>query len=257
MKIARFKIGDQSRFGIVEGNLLKELVDSPLNGINPTGITYSLNDVTLLSPVRPSKALATIRNYPSHLVGAMGLSNTIPKEPHAFLKATSCITGPLDRVVLYPESGRVDAEGELVVVIGSRANNVPRDRALEYVLGYTCGNDISAREWQKNDPQWWRAKSSDTFGPIGPWIVTDIHPGDLTITVRLNGEEIQRGSTSELIFDVPSLISHFSRFITLEPGDLIFTGTPGQTSAIQPGDSMEVEIQDIGILKNQVILTDQ
>jgi 2-keto-4-pentenoate hydratase/2-oxohepta-3-ene-1,7-dioic acid hydratase in catechol pathway len=254
MKIARFKIGGQSRFGIVEGNLVKEIAGSPLHGIDPTGTTYSLTEVTLQSPVEPSKALATIRNYPSHMVGSLGLSNAIPKEPQAFLKATSCITGPLDTVVLDPESGRVDAEGELVVVIGSRANNVPRDKALEYVLGYTCGNDISAREWQRDDPQWWRAKSSDTFGPIGPWIVTGIHPGNLTLTVRINGKEIQRGSTSELIFDVPSLISHFSRFITLEPGDLIFTGTPGQTSAIGPGDFIEVEIQDIGILQNQVIV---
>jgi len=154
--------------------------------------------------------------------------------------------------VLPKDAGRVDHEGELVVVIGKRAKDVSLEEALDYVLGYTCGNDVSARDWQRNDRQYWRAKGSDTFAPMGPWIVTGLDPSDLKLDVRLNGEVVQSTSTALLIHDIPHIISFATRVMTLEPGDAIYTGTPGTTQALKAGDVVEVEIEGIGTLRNPV-----
>ncbi|MBI4300105.1 MAG: fumarylacetoacetate hydrolase family protein, partial [Chloroflexi bacterium] len=155
-------------------------------------------------------------------------------------------------IVIPKEAGKADYEGELVAVMGKRAKNVSKEDALSYVLGYTCGNDVSVREWQDNDTQWWRAKSCDTFAPLGPWIVTGLDPSNLNLSLRLNGETKQQSSTSLLIYDLPAIISFASRHVTLEPGDVIYTGTPGQTSPMKAGDVVEVEVDGIGVLRNHV-----
>jgi 2-keto-4-pentenoate hydratase/2-oxohepta-3-ene-1,7-dioic acid hydratase in catechol pathway len=186
-------------------------------------------------------------NYKSHLGG-----HEAPKRPEPFFKVPSCIIGPGEPIVLPKGTSRVDEEAELVVVIGRKCSKVSKARALDYVFGYTCGNDVSARDWQRNDIQWWRAKSSDTFGPIGPYIVTDIDGSKLEVTARINGREVQRCNTSDLLFDIPTLISSISQVVTLYPGDLIFTGTSGTPAQIRDGDVVEVEIEGIGILSNPV-----
>jgi 2-keto-4-pentenoate hydratase/2-oxohepta-3-ene-1,7-dioic acid hydratase in catechol pathway len=188
-----------------------------------------------------------VRNYKSHLGDRPLFAN-----PECFFKPPSCLIGQGQTIVIPKGTDKVDHEGELVIVIGKRARKVPAEKATDFVLGVTCGNDVSARDWQKNDVQWWRAKGCDTFGPCGPWIVSGIRYDDLLLTVRVNGEERQKQRTSDLIFGVAALVSFISQHITLEPGDLIFTGTPGTTTAIKPGDVVEVEIEGIGVLKNPV-----
>jgi 2-keto-4-pentenoate hydratase/2-oxohepta-3-ene-1,7-dioic acid hydratase in catechol pathway len=175
-----------------------------------------------------------------------------PQEPQLFLKPSSSIIGPGDAIVIPGGVRRCDAEGELVAVIGRECRNVEEVRALDYVLGYTCGNDVSARHWQRDDVQWWRAKGSDTFSPIGPVIATGLDPAGLQLTTRLNGEVKQSSSTSMLIHSLAKLISFASLVMTLEPGDLVFTGTPGETPKLTAGDVVEVEIEGIGVLANTV-----
>ena len=157
------------------------------------------------------------------------------------------------RFVLPAGSDHVDEEGEIVAVIGRRGRDIPEGRAAEYVLGYTCGNDVSARDWQRDDLQWWRAKSADTFTAVGPWIATDLDPDRISIAVRVNGEEVQRATSADLIHSVRSCIAHISRAMTLERGDLIFTGTPGETRQLAPGDTVEVEVGGVGVLRNPVV----
>lgn len=172
--------------------------------------------------------------------------------PQPFFKSPSCLIATGEEIVIPEGTAEVHYEAELVIVIGKRAKNVSEDQALDYVLGVTCGNDVSARDWQKNDVQWWRAKGSDTFGPVGPYIVSGVNYDDLLLQLRLNGEVKQEQRTSDFIQSVPEMVSFVSRHITLHPGDLIFTGTPGKTSAIKPGDVVEVELEGVGVLKNGV-----
>jgi 2-keto-4-pentenoate hydratase/2-oxohepta-3-ene-1,7-dioic acid hydratase in catechol pathway len=200
-----------------------------------------------LAPVRPSKILAVALNYRSHLG-----QGSPPSNPELFFKPPSALIGPEEAIVLPPTAGRVDYEGELVAVIGRRARHLRPDEALTYVLGYTCGNDVSARDWQQGDVQWWRAKGCDTFAPLGPWIATNLDPTNLELQTRVNGEVVQRTNTSLLIHNVARLVSFASQVMTLEPGDLLFTGTPGTTAPLKPGDVVEVEIDGIGILRNHV-----
>jgi 2-keto-4-pentenoate hydratase/2-oxohepta-3-ene-1,7-dioic acid hydratase in catechol pathway len=204
--------------------------------------------VRLLAPVSPSKIFALAHNYADHLQG-----KSPPREPQVFLKVPSSVIGPEDTIVLPRGQGRTDEEGELVVVMGRRCRSVSRSEALAYVLGYTCGNDVSARVWQKNDLNWWRAKSTDTFSPLGPFIVTDLDPASAAITARINGREVQRCSSTDLIFDVPALIEWISRWVTLQPGDLIYTGTSGEPAELHGGDTVEVAIDGIGVLRNPVV----
>jgi 2-keto-4-pentenoate hydratase/2-oxohepta-3-ene-1,7-dioic acid hydratase in catechol pathway len=163
------------------------------------------------------------------------------------------VVGPDDAIALPREAGRVDYEGELVALIGRLCRSVSVEEALDYVFGYTCGNDVSARQWQRGDLQWWRAKGSDTFSPIGPFIATDLDPADLELRTRLNGREVQTTNTGALIHSVAALVSFASRAMTLEPGDLVFTGTPGETGDLSDGDVVEVEISGIGVLHNPVV----
>ena len=245
MRLACFRGPNGVRNGVIEGDRVREVRGSIFRAIQTTSTTYPLSAVRLLSPCEPSKILAVALNYRSHLGERRG-----SKAPEMFLKAPSSIIGPDDDIILPRRAGRVDYEGEMVVVMKRRCRNVTRRTALSYVLGYTCGNDVSARDWQRDDIQWWRAKSSDTFSSFGPWIETDVDPSNLHLVTRLNGKVVQDTNTGLLIHDVPTIISFTSRVMTLEPGDIIYTGTPGQTAQLSPGDVVEVEVGGVGVLRN-------
>ena len=250
MRFARFRHGRRRGYALVEGELLRPIAGSPFGRWRSGEETVPLSQVRLLAPARPSKILAVALNYGSHL-GQFDQS-AAPANPELFLKPPSALIGAEEAIVLPSTAGRVDCEGELVAVIGRRAKDVKPDEALAYVLGYTCGNDVSARDWQRNDLQWWRAKGCDTFAPLGPWIATNLDPTNLELQTRVNGEIVQRTNTSLLIHDVARLVSFASQAMTLEPGDLLFTGTPGITPPLKGGDVVEVEIGGIGVLRNHV-----
>ncbi|HET6451642.1 MAG TPA: fumarylacetoacetate hydrolase family protein [Spirochaetia bacterium] len=252
MRIARFEADGRIQWGAVEsvessGDRVRAFIGDAFGSRATTEESRPLDSVRLLAPVLPSKIFALAHNYSDHLHG-----REPPREPQVFLKVPSSVIGPGDTIRLPSGQGRIDEEGELVVVMGRRCRSVPRERALDYVLGYTCGNDVSARAWQKNDLNWWRAKSTDTFSPLGPFIVTDVDPSAAVISARINDREVQRCTSSDLIFDVPALIEWISRWVTLEPGDLIYTGTSGEPAELHAGDSVEVAIGGIGVLKNPV-----
>ena len=195
----------------------------------------------LLCPVEPTKIICVGRNYAAH---AKELGNDVPKEPLLFFKPPSSLVGPNGIVVLPPQSERVEHESELGVVIGSRARNVSAKDALKYVFGYTAANDVTARDLQRKDGQWTRAKGFDTFCPVGPWIETDVDPARLSVLCRVNGAVQQNGNTSDMVFGVEALVEYISSVMTLEPGDLILTGTPEGVGPLTPGDRCEVEIRD-------------
>ena len=211
---------------------------------------YPLSGVTLLPPCRPTKVVAVGLNYGDH---ARELGFALPDEPIIFLKPSTSIVGPGDAIVYPRASSQVDFEAELGVVIRDRISHITPGEAYGHILGYTCANDVTARDLQKKDGQWTRAKSFDTFCPIGPWIETDLDPGDLLVESYLNGERKQSSRTSQLIFRIDHLVSFISNIMTLYPGDLIITGTPAGIGPMQPGDEVEVRIEGIGRLKNSVI----
>jgi len=212
-------------------------------------IRGGLEAVTLLPPVLPSKIVCVGLNYKDH---ALESGKPLPPEPLIFIKPRSAVIGPGDAIKLPPGVGRVDHEAELGVVIGRRAHRVPRDRAWEYILGLTCVNDVTARDLQKVDGQWGRAKGFDTFCPVGSRVVQGLDWRGLEIICRLNGVERQRARSTDMAFSIPMLVSYISRVMTLEPGDLIATGTPAGTAAMKSGDIVEVEIPGVGVLKNPV-----
>ena len=253
MKFVRFAKGSGSAYGIVEGNTVKEISGSPIGqSYKETGETHQLDKVKILAPnPKPGKMLCLALNYGSHLLGA-----NAPTRPEPFYKNVNAIIGPEEPIRLPKDAGLVVCESELVAIIGKKAQNVSEDEALSYVFGYTAGNDVSAREWQsgaKADKQWWRAKSADTFGPTGPFIVTDIDPQDVSIRGLVNGVEGQKCHSSEMIFTTAQAVSFISKYVTLEPGDMIWTGTSGTTPPINPGGDVTVEIDKIGVLHNPVI----
>ena len=251
-KYARYEVQGQVVYGIVEGNRVKQITKAPYEEYDITKRTNDLSEVNILAPVIPNKVVAIGLNYRSHL-GERGA----PKVPEPFFKTTSSVIGPGDNVIIpkdaIKEGVSVQPEAELSLVVGKRAKRVSKSDALGYVLGYTCGNDMSARDWQANDLQWWRAKSSDTFTPLGPYIVTDLDPSNLRLIGRINGRVVQDQVTSDLLYDVPTIIEFVTRVMTLEPGDVVMTGTPGRPDNIKEGDVMEVEVAEIGILRNPVI----
>ena len=248
MKYARYLAHGQVSYGVLEGDTLREITTTPFQEYRVTDHAHGLSEVKLLPPTSPSKILAVGLNYSSHLQ-----DRPAPEEPLVFIKTPSSVIGHGDAIIRPRDVGTLDEEGELVIVIKSRCRNVSTEDALGYVLGYTCGNDVSAREWQRGDGQWWRAKSSDTFSSVGPFIADDIDPRDVMLRARVNGTEVQAESTSYFIFDVPTIISWTSRHMTLEPGDMIFTGTPGTPAHLSAGDTVEIEIEGIGVLSNPVI----
>lgn len=250
MRIARFSHNDAIRFGIVdEGELVVLAGDPMFAGYDTTGERVPLADVALLAPVIPrSKVVCVGRNYRDH---AAELGNDVPSAPMLFFKPNTSVIGPGDSIVLPSQSERVDFEGELAAVIGRIAKNVPAERALEYVFGYTIANDVTARDLQKTDGQWARAKGFDTFCPLGPAIETDFDPtGDAVITTRVNGEVRQSGPISDMIFSLADVIAYASAAFTLLPGDVILTGTPAGVGPFVAGDTVEVEITGLGILRN-------
>jgi len=255
MLFARFRHGDAQSYGLVEGGCLRPLQGDPFGQHRLLEETVSLDSVSLLPPVRPGKILAAAVNYPSHVAGSQRVTGMAeaPPEPALFLKPSSSIIGPEETIVLPRCAGRVEYEGELVAVIGRPCRAVAVEKALDYVFGYTCGNDVSARRWQREDLQWWRAKGSDTFSPIGPFIVTDLDPTDLELRTRLNGRDVQATNTGALVHGVAALVSFASQTMTLEAGELVFTGTPGETNHLSDGDVVEVDISDIGVLRNPVV----
>lgn len=235
-------------YGIEDGGTIHELTAAPYAGGERTGRSVGLNDVTLLAPAEPSKVIAVGYNYVSHRG-----ERELPAHPPIFLKLPTSIIGPGADIV-YPD-GATDLhyEAEMVVVIGKTARKVSVEDAGDYVFGVTAGNDVSERVWQANDLQWFRAKASDTFGPLGPAIVTGLDYKDLLVQSRLNGEVMQSQRTRDHIHDVHAIVSHVSQTVTLQPGDVIYTGTPGTTIAMQPGDIIEIEVEGVGVLRNRVV----
>ena len=240
-------------YGVVEGSEVRPLPESLSNenrALISTVTVHRLEEVKLLPPVTPSKVVCVGRNYSEH---AAELGNPMPEEPLLFLKAPSAIIGHGDPIRLPPDSERVEHEGELAVVIGRRATRVSSsDDPLSYVLGYTCANDVTARDLQKRDVQFTRAKSFDTFFPVGPFVVTGVNPLDLAVETRVNGATRQKGRTSGMAFNVPFLVRYISHFMTLEPGDVISTGTPSGVGPLRDGDEVEVEVEGVGFLRNPV-----
>jgi len=250
MRIARYLWNGDVRYGVLEGEDVYELVGDMFNQAGKGRHVCALDEVRLLAPVVPSKVVAIGLNYRAH---AQESGQNPPEEPIIFLKPPTAVIGPEDNIV-YPEmSKRVDHEAELAVVIGREARDVLPNEALDYVLGYTCGNDVTARDLQRKDGQWTRGKGFDTFCPLGPWITTNIDSTSLPISARVNGQTRQSSNTSHLIFPVPQLISFISRVMTLLPGDVIMTGTPDGIGPMQVGDVVEVEIGGIGVLRNRLV----
>ena len=250
MKIVRFKAGGKTRYGALEGTHVVEYSGTPFGTFKRGRKKFPVKQVVLLAPVVPSKIVAVGLNYRDH---AQEVNHPIPEEPILFIKPTSALIGPDDPIVYPPLSQRVDYEAELGVVIKKRCRNVPPERAREYVLGYTCVNDVTARDLQRKDGQWTRGKSFDTFAPLGPCIATDLDPHRLRIQARVNGQVRQSFNTDQLIFDVPTLVAFVSQVMTLFPGDVIVTGTPPGVGPLQRGDVVEVEIEGIGVLRNTVV----
>ena len=248
MKFVRYQSNGNVSYGTLSGNTINEIDGDPITGYSETGNTAALGDVQLLAPVTPGKVLAVGLNYRSHLGGAPE-----PANPEIFIKTPTCLNDPEGNIVLPAGDDNVHAEGELVVVIKNQTKEATPEEAAANILGVTCGNDVSARTWQSNDMQWWRAKASDTFGPVGPAVVTGLNYNALQLETRINGEVVQSQTTADLIFPVEAVVSFVSQAMTLEPGDVIFTGTPGTTSALRAGDVVEVELEGIGVLKNTVV----
>lgn len=245
-KYVRFQADHGPAYGIVEGDRVRELEGDLFGRWEKTNTMHQLDEITILVPTTPSKVIAMAVNYKSHAG-----DQAAPSTPQAFFKLPSCLQRQGGPIELPTEN--VHYEGELVVVIGKRAKDVEESDALDYVLGVTIGNDISARDWQSNDTQWWRAKGADTFGPCGPFIVSGLDYDNLELELRVNGEPLQNTNTNMLVHGVAKIVSFLSKHITLEPGDLIFTGTPGSTKPLKAGDIVEVEIEGVGVLSNPVV----
>jgi len=249
MNFVRFSSDESVSYGLLSGEEIQPIDGSPFGDWSETGVPISLGSVRLLKPVEPSKGLALASNFRDHLDGTPE-----PVRPEPFWKSENAFIGPGDVILLPPDISLVDAEGEAVAVIGSWCSRVSEQEALNYVLGYTCGNDVSGRPWQSDDNQWWRAKSADTFGPIGPSIVTDLSSSDLSVITRINGKEVQRCTLRDMIFDFAVTISFISQVVTLRPGDVVFSGTSGTPAQLNDGDVCEVEVPGIGVLRNPVKL---
>jgi 2-keto-4-pentenoate hydratase/2-oxohepta-3-ene-1,7-dioic acid hydratase in catechol pathway len=251
--IIRFKRGESDNIGLLEDGTVYEAQGDLFGDLTRGTAVGPVEQVTLLSPVRPSKLVAIGLNYLDHLTEDAP-DFVKPENPIIFLKPPSSIVGS-GADIIYPDGPEhVDSEGELAVVIGRRARYVKAEQVDDYILGYACSNDVSARDYQFKDGQWSRAKGFDTFSPIGPAIATGIKATDsLLLTCRVNGEVRQQSTIDKLLFGVPALIEFISRVMTLEPGDVIMTGTPAHPPQMAVGDTVEIEIEGIGTLRNQVV----
>jgi 2-keto-4-pentenoate hydratase/2-oxohepta-3-ene-1,7-dioic acid hydratase in catechol pathway len=269
MRIARFAVGDQVSYGIVDdeaappngsgagvhpGLTIAEISGHPFGpseDVKLAGPRYAVDDVRLLAPVLPSKVVAIGRNYVEH---ARELGNEAPSEPLIFLKPSTAVIGPGDAIVRPDRlSKRVDFEGELAIVFGRLCRDVPPARVPEVIFGYTCSNDVTARDLQHSDGQWTRAKGFDTFCPLGPWIETALDPADVQLTTKVNGDVKQDSRTSLLVHDIPTLVSYVTSVMTILPGDVLLTGTPAGVGPVVAGDTVSVSIEGIGTLTNRVV----
>ncbi len=259
MRICRFSHGEEVSFGVLDNlddqgeltdnSIIAILKGHPFGELDPDGRVVAASSVKLLAPILPSKIIGIGKNYADH---AVEMNSELPAEPLMFLKPNTSVIGPNDFIVLPRQSSMVHHEAELAVVIGRFCKDVPRERVAEVILGYTCANDVSARDVQKTDGQWARAKGFDTFCPLGPWIETDLDPTDLAISAYVGSQQRQSGNTKNLIFSVVDLVSYVSHQMTLLPGDVILTGTPAGVGPIIAGDEIEIAIEGIGSLVNTV-----
>jgi 2-keto-4-pentenoate hydratase/2-oxohepta-3-ene-1,7-dioic acid hydratase in catechol pathway len=258
VRIARFATrGGDVSFGVVEGpgEEVSDLVVTTIDGhpfapFSLSGEPQPLSSVRLLAPVLPSKVVCIGKNYADHVTEMGGEA---PPDPVVFLKPSTSVIGAGEAIVLPRNSNRVDHEAELGIVIGRLCREVPRARALDVVLGYTCGNDVTARDHQKADGQWTRGKSHDTYCPLGPWIETDMDASDVAVQARVDGELRQDGRTSQLLHDIPAVIEWVTAFMTLLPGDVILTGTPAGVGPLMPGSTVSVTVGGVGTLTNTVV----
>ncbi len=254
MIVCRFHYDNQPFFGVLDqGNQLRMIKNPFENQGEIAELKHpplSLSKVKLLSPVNPSKIVAVGLNYVDH---AKELKMEIPDEPVIFLKPPTSVIGPEEEIIYPSQSCQVDYEAELALIIGREGRFISESQAPEYIFGYTCSNDITARDLQRKDTQWTRAKSFDTFAPLGPWIVTDLDPSNLNIELYLNGELKQSSNSRNMIFRPYQLVSFISQIMTLKPGDVIMTGTPPGVGSLNPGDVVEVKIEKIGVLKNRIV----
>ena len=250
MRIVRYQLkNDPPRYGWIHEDKVGDIEGDLYGEYRRREAQTPLADVRLLAPAEPGKIICVGRNYAEH---AKELGNDVPKVPLIFLKPPSSIINPGDAIVLPPQSQQVEHEGELVAVIGKRGHGITAEQAREYILGYTVGNDVTARDLQKSDGQWTRAKGFDTFCPFGPWIDSEFDISDALITCKVSGQPRQMASTRDMLFGVGTLLAFISSVMTLEPGDLLFTGTPAGVGALKDGDDVVVEIEGLGRLSNPV-----
>jgi 2-keto-4-pentenoate hydratase/2-oxohepta-3-ene-1,7-dioic acid hydratase in catechol pathway len=250
MRFIRYQIGaDAPRYGWVYEDRVGPIEGVPYGDFRRLEAETPLSMVRLLAPIQPGKIICVGRNYAEH---AREQNVEVPEIPLLFMKPPSSVIGPEDTIVLPPQSRQVEHEGELGVVIGRRGRWIHAEEALSFVLGYTAANDVTARDLQRRDGQWTRGKGFDTFCPLGPWIETDLDPADVLVQTRVNGEMRQMASTREMMFPVQQLIAFISSIMTLEPGDLILTGTPAGIGSLNAGDAVEVTVEGIGALQNIV-----
>ena len=250
MRIARFSLADDVAFGVVDGDTVTRISGHPFGPIQLAGPPAPLDHVRLLAPVLPSKIVAVGKNYADH---AAEMGGDVPDVPIVFLKPSTSVIGPGDPIIYPALSSEVHYEAELAVVIGRLCRDVPAEQTERVVLGYTCANDVTARDLQRAESQWGRAKGFDTFCPLGPWVVTDLDPSDLRITCTVNGELRQDGRTSQMVRSVGELVAHVSAAMTLLPGDVLLTGTPAGVGPLSVGDEVAVTVEGIGTLTNRVV----
>ncbi len=250
MRVCRVMAGSESFYGVIDENRVLRLKGFPFDKIEYAGIEYELDAVKLLAPCQPSKIVAVGKNYAAH---ADEMGEGRPKEPLLFLKPSTSVIGPNDFIVYPNISKRLDYEGELGVVIGRRCRNIKAGHAKEYIFGYTCLNDVTARDIQKSDHQWTRGKGFDTFCPVGPHIETELDASRLSIATRLNKEVRQNSTTDMMTYNIDELICYITEVMTLLPGDIVATGTPEGIGSMEAGDLVEVEIEGIGVLRNTVV----
>lgn len=250
MRLVRFLVDGRTSYGVLQGDSIEEFSGDIFGPLKPLRKFHTLSGVKLLAPCSPSKIIAVGLNYRDH---AEELGFSIPENPILFLKPPTAVIGPAESIKYPAMSKQVDYEAELAIVIKDRVSSISPAQAREHILGCTCANDVTARDLQKQDGQWTRAKSFDTFCPVGPWIETGLNPDDLQIEAYLNNERKQSSRTSQFVFPVNDLVSFISQVMTLHPGDLIITGTPAGIGPMHPGDEIEVRIEGIGSLKNWVV----
>ncbi len=251
-RFVRVEHNNTPHWGQLDGDTIVLLDSAPYLRGKPTGDTLDLEGARLLAPVTPTKIICIGLNYALHVKESQS-ATAVPDEPVLFFKPTSAVIGPGGNIVYPPLSERVDYEAELAVVISKRGSKIKEEAAESYIWGYTCANDVTARDLQRKDKQWTRAKGFDTFCPVGPWVETELNYRGLQVESFLNDEKRQSGNTADMLFPIPFLVSYISQAMTLMPGDIIVTGTPEGVGPMQPGDRIEIKVEGIGVLTNQVV----